>query len=443
MRAVNIIINPFKMTDILECTINKCVNDHMTANISGYLPDQEILERLDPDEEVSVEIKDEKQDYHCIFRGILSSLLCCEEGGLTKLDIKAKSKTVLLDSVNRTRFFYNQGQTYKNIVNYIASCDDKVDVICINESDQKCDIICQYRESDWSFLKRVAGRLNTVVIPDCTNSRICFYYGLPKKRLGDIEVISYEVHFKNDIQEYVIESRDVLDLCVPINFKGAELYIYEIESKLTGSELIQKYHLRTKDKFQGQFKENERLIGASIMGTVLEVNQQNIRVDCDYRCDVNGKKMVWFPYATVYSSPGGTGWYCMPEKGDRIRLYFPDAWESNVYAVNAVHLSCENNMRKNPEEKSMRTKYDKEIRFTPEQILITNHKGLSITLDDNKGIIIKSNHNVRIEANDGIEIESGGEASIVSGRGIMFKENSNSLTISDGIRHTGLTIEYQ
>ena len=30
-----------------------------------------------------------------------------------------------------------------------------------------------------------------------------------------------------------------------------------------------------------------------------------------------------FPYATVYSTPDGTGWYCMPEIGDAVRLYFP------------------------------------------------------------------------------------------------------------------------
>lgn len=443
MRAVNVYVKPFEMTEILDCTIKKCVNKHMAAYISGYLSNKEILERLDPDVEISIEIKDEKQETYCIFRGVLSSLICQEEGGLTKLDIEAKSKSVLLDNVGHTRFFYNQNQTFKDIVRYIGSCDDKISVIYIKESNQPCGIISQYRESDWNFLKRVAGRLNTVVVPDCTNSMVCLYFGLPRKRQAGLEVISYELHLENNIHEYVIESRDVLELCVPVQFKDMQLYIYEIESKMMGSELIHRYHLRMKHEFQQESDVNEQIIGASFMGTVLEVSHEKIRVECEYECDANGEKTVWFPYATIYSSPDGTGWYCMPEKGDRVRLCFPDAWESHAYAVNAVHLECKENRRKNPEVKSMRTKHDKEIRFTPEQILITNHKGLSITLDDNKGIYIKSNRNVKITAADGIEIESGGEASIVSGRGIIFKENNNSLTISDGIRHTGLTIEYQ
>ena len=46
----------------------------------------------------------------------------------------------------------------------------------------------------------------------------------------------------------------------------------------------------------------------------------------------------WFPYSTVYSSPDGTGWYCMPEVGDAIRLYFPDNEEKNAYAISSVNL---------------------------------------------------------------------------------------------------------
>lgn len=133
----------------------------------------------------------------------------------------------------------------------------------------------------------------------------------------------------------------------------------------------------------------------------------------------------------------------MPEEGDRVRLYFPDGEEEHAYGLSAIHLDCPEGRRDNPEEKSFRTSHDKEIRFTPDQIRITNHKGMSIVLDDEKGILIKSSRDIRIASEEGIEIESANEAQILAGKGILFKENQNSLSISDGIRHTGLMIEYQ
>ncbi len=443
MKAMNINVKPFSMREILDCQIKKVVNEHMLAYISGYIDDKDALNKLDADTEITIEITDEDGMIHTLFRGILYRLVNTEEGFLTKLEIQAISKTTLLDSVDNMRFFYNKKQTYKEIVRYIVSANENTSVIMNAVSEQQCNIIMQYRETDWCFLKRLASCLNTVLIPDCTNSHICFFFGLPDKESAELDTESYELNITDHIQEYVVESRDILNLCTPVEFHGHRLYVYGIESRFYKQELIHRYRLRGREGFQVKSYQNDRIIGASFKGEVSEINHEVVRIACQYGCKVNDEDTVWFPFASVYSTPGGTGWYCMPEKGDRIRLYFPDEDENQAYVVNAVHLECDGDMRKNPEEKSIRTKHDKEIRFTPEKIMITNHKGLSIVLDDNKGIVINSDRTVKITASESVEIESGGETSIVAVRGIIFRENNNSLMISDGISHTGLTIQYQ
>ncbi len=281
------------------------------------------------------------------------------------------------------------------------------------------------------------------MVPDCTNSRICFYFGLPDKASAELNTEFYELNISGNIPEYVFESREILDLCTHVEFHRHRLYVYGIESRFDKQELVHRYHLRGKEGFGVKACRNDKIIGASFMGEVSDVDHEMVQINCKYGCKVNDGNTVWFPYASVYSTPGGTGWYCMPEKGDRVRLYFPDEIEKHAYVVNAVHLEGGGDMRKNPEEKSIRTKYNKEVRFTPEKIMITNHKGLTIVLDDNKGIFINSDKEVKITASEGVEISSGGETSIVAGRGIVFRENQNSLIISDGISHTGLTIQYQ
>ena len=38
----------------------------------------------------------------------------------------------------------------------------------------------------------------------------------------------------------------------------------------------------------------------------------------------NSDDKAFLNYATVYSSPEGGSWYCMPEVGDRVIVKFPD-----------------------------------------------------------------------------------------------------------------------
>ena len=57
----------------------------------------------------------------------------------------------------------------------------------------------------------------------------------------------------------------------------------------------------------------------------------------------DGKK--WFPYATVYSSPDGTGWYCMPEPGDSVRLHVPES-EEDSFVMSAVHRETRSEERR-------------------------------------------------------------------------------------------------
>lgn len=443
MKPVRIQVKPFGMTEIINCVILKQVNHHMEVRISGIIKDCSILKHLEPDTEVSVEAASEEGETRNIFRGILCGLVQEEEGGITKLEIQGKSKTALLDMAENRRFYYSRKQTFRSIVEDLASRTDRVRVIYGEGSKSLCGPAAQYGETDWEFLKRLAGRIGEVVVADGTNSNICIYFGMPRKKEETPDIRSYKVRTWDGGMEYEAESRDIMELCTPVEMDGKRLYVYEAESRLRGSELVTRYRLRERKGFRIKAYGNEKLAGVSFLGHVSEVCREKIRIECAYGCPEGERDTVWFPFATVYSSPAGTGWYCMPEEGDRVRLYFPDGEEKNAYGLNAVHLDCPEGRRENPEEKSFRTSHDKEIRFTPDQIRITNHKGMSIILDDKRGILIKSSRDIRIVSEEGIEMESAKEAKVLAGKGILFRENHNSLSISDGIRHTGLMIEYR
>ena len=104
-------------------------------------------------------------------------------------------------------------------------------------------------------------------------------------------------------------------------------------------------------------------MGCSLKAKVTGVKEDRVQVRL--MGDERGNQYItlWHPYATVYSTPDGTGWYCMPEIGDEVRLTIPGKEEKEAYVTSSVHLDTNNEERKNPEEKLLKTKYQKEIRF--------------------------------------------------------------------------------
>lgn len=82
-------------------------------------------------------------------------------------------------------------------------------------------------------------------------------------------------------------------------------------------------------------------------------------------------------------------------------------WAAQIRLINE-ELKCINQLRS--PSKYRKAQYDN--RFTPGQIMITNHCGMSVILDDENGIEIKSNKGIVLEAGETIEINCGGVVAV-------------------------------
>lgn len=464
MKDTHIIINPFKFETLLSCKIIKCVNEHLEAEVAGYITEEtdELVLRNGEFGNVRISVEDEDGQEEVVFNGIIECISIEAENALKKLVIQARSFTSLLDQKEMIRTFQNKNQTFKAIAQYINEQNNDSVFIYTQGSVKTNAMVVQYNETDWEFLKRIAARLNTVIVSDCKNSNPCLCLGIPRKSgKGEISTCTYRISKRleqhqilkkngvsglseQDAMEVIVQSRNVLELCDPVTFEGRTLLIYKIETELRGNEFEHTYSLRTENGFKTRAYSNEKIIGTSITGNVIDVKNDIVKVSIDSDNDRPDGVARWFSYATGYSSPEGSGWYCMPERGDKIRVYFPDEEEDNAYVISAVHLGAVDSMRQDPDEKSIRTIYDKEVRFTPTKILITNHKGISITLDDESGISILSNHGIELSASERIEITSGEAVRIQAPNGIGIRQNKNALSISEGgIRMYGLNVTYR
>lgn len=389
--------------------------------------------------------------------------------------------------------------TYENLLKTVNEGNKQVSCIpnCkVANSIKK--LIVQYRETDWEFLKRLASHFYQPILPGYGGEGIRYSFGLskdaPKKKL---DVYSYssgnakeEFHMKkenkvpgivpDDFGFYKVKSRKYLELGERTEFLARTYFIYESVSVFDGEELMHTYTLRRAGGFQTVYGHNSGIIGASLDATILATKNDTVKVAVAVDGGQKESEAKWFPYSTVYSSPDGTGWYCMPEKGDKVRLYFPNEFEEEGYIISSINLgntgaesapasggggesgssaapaegaaagalggasaSAASAPRSNPDMKTISTKDGKEVTLTPTTIIMTNNKGMMVVLDDEEGIIIASDKNVVITAAENMIIKSDGEIDIQATDSIQLVKGNSKLTLKDELEIEGVRYKMQ
>ena len=95
-------------------------------------------------------------------------------------------------------------------------------------------------------------------------------------------------------------------------------------------------------------------------------------------------------------------------------------------------------MRSNPDEKSFKNKYNKEIRFTPKKLLITNNAGSFIEISDDHGIWIESDKDIHIRAKGQMAVVSEEQDVTLSAENVLrLRQKETSIKLSEDIILSG------
>lgn len=448
MNVLRIRIEPVNFTTIIKCNISKALNEHITSSVEGYVTNEECEKALKA-EYLSIYAILEDNSSRLLFNGIPMTNEIEYSGNTTLLKINGISTTVFLDEDPHFRTFQGQRQTYRNIVDEIIKHSRQTGIIfTAGKEDEPGRIVVQYNESDWRFFKRLAGELGTVLVADCNNTYPCFYFGLPeRKKEKEITFHNMQIHQIKDKgtevkQECTIVSREHLEHCDIVYLKKQNWRVIESLMEMDKGEILFKYKLEPVIyKRKPKENKNHRIKGLSVSGTVLAVKEASVQVRLHSELDQDWEKGFWFEFATIYTAPGGTGWYCMPEIGESIRLYFPDESENHAYVISGTHKDA-TDLQMDPDIKSFKTRYEKEMRFTPKEILLTNNRGMFISLHDDKGICIRSDGEIVLHSDTLVDIRSNSKVSIQSRDGVSLQQNRNILLVKDGIHEKGRNIDH-
>lgn len=434
-----------KMEKIL---ITNSVNEHAKLQVTGIIEDDgsSLLTNTMVCSPIKTVYQDNDGEKKTLFAGMITNVKVYKKESHQIVEIIALGNTGNLDTKRESRSCQDINTTYRALMDEVATANGACITYGMKEKEYVSpigEISIRYKETAWEYLKRLASHKNQGLFGDMTAEKPVFSVSAAGNAFEHLEMQAYEYHkdirnyemdqanYLQDILEedyliYQVETYQILNIGTKVNFQGKTLYIREASYEMKNATILATYQLRTENGLKQRRLKNEKLQGLSINGTAEEVERDKVKIQLDIDREKNAKYL--FPYSTMSASPDGSGWYCMPKKGDLLRVYFPDDEEANCFAISSVssYTPEEGNttdMMSDPSVRYLRTPDNKEIKLTPD--------GITISADDGQALIIMDNAgNVTISGAAGINITATNDVNISASRNV-------SLYAADTIRLSG------
>lgn len=462
----DILASPYKFKRVTKLKITREINQHAKLVIAGIINDEasdKYVENADDEAGIKVSVKNDKGRITDMFYGIVSNISINADNDVRTLKIEALSNTALMDIDKKSRSFQDKSYSYKDIIDIVNKGSKNAQVLDNATKGAKINgLVVQYNETDWELVKRLTSHFNAGVIPECQLSDIKYSLGKSSEcEACDINEFNYTVRkglqeyklkVKNedmdivdmDLVSYEVTTNKIINLSSKVSFKGRSLYVYKSETEMTEGRLLSTYILRDEKGIKVRKINNNKIIGVSLKGSILDTSKDVVKVNLEIDGNQDKETAKWFPYSTVYSSKDGTGWYCMPEAGDAVRLYFPDSEEKNAYVISSVNLSSDNSeKRSDPSVKSIGTKYGKEVVMKPKAVEIIGGTGMLMRMTDDGGIEVNSDKKIILAAKDDIEINGGAKVTIQGNEGVNLTQAKANMKIQDNVVMSGGKVKIQ
>jgi len=432
---------PYPIQDLDELTITNAYNNHGKATITGILRYEDrdkCIETATSEDPLDIyELTNTGEAIH-IFSGVVTSLEVHCQAQIYYVVLEAMTRTYLMDNKLKRRSFQDKTASYKNVIDQVVTDYPDGAYIQIPDDRPTESLLVQYDETDWAFLQRLATHFNTVLIADTLGPSPRFWLGIHKTKKEFKSEPNYVTDFLADryrymiahgfdlspghFMKYEVKSSDFLRLGDKVTYMGGDCLVVEAEARFTKDRLTYKYVLGREHGSLETVQHNQHLNGLAIMGKVLDRQDSSIKahLTIDEKQDVN--KACWIPYAAQTNNL----FYCMPEVGENIYLYFANAIENEAIAVSSVR----SNGGKIPRTSDPQTKYmsipsGQGFKLGPTDLEFFGHKpGLFISMDKEKGLTIQSP--------DDLVLYSQGKFSLEAKKKVTFQAQKGTTLVGAG-----------
>lgn len=415
---------------------------------------QKFIQQVDLKKVIKIEAvgDDDTKDKQVLFQG------CIIRVQVEYIAIKASrvhivlaDTSILLDIKRESRTFQVLTQKYEEILKTIYKTDQDGKVL-INVEDKPIEnFTIRLEETGWEFTKRMASRFNAPILSDLTAEKPVVSFGLRKENqeikytvpalLSSMSEIDFQFITNSDAVDDKIKSKfiredasycqlttsEYLYLGDVVQVGSKKYYVQIVDTVVAGENLRHSYRLVTQQGFVVPRIPLISCRGRLMKGQVQKVEKDKVQVhflELDDAYDT--KSTTWFPFATVYSSSDGSGWYVMPEEKDYVRMMFPSGNEAEAYAASSINMVPTDKVK----EKSLRAPGGREILLTEDTIeIICDHQKIFVNLSKKDGISIISSQDIKVSADGDISMESKGKIQLLAKEEIQLQSGSAHVKI--------------
>ena len=436
---------------ITSLTVKQKLNEHAQLHLEGILWETRGTDWIDQvTSQDPIAVYAENQEGRVLlFSGVVTGMEMVSQNRLHLVRIQAASYSSLLDYQERSRSFQDCGMGYGSLIREVLmEYPGSVFLSpAIPEGQAIGRMLLQCRETDWAFLKRVASRSHAVLIPDILGNAPRFSVG-PMKQQAELQDGSHVVA-KRDVSRYQavlgsgleayegqyityhLHSRQRLNQGDQVMYQGRPLIVGSVGISAQDGVLDFAYTLGPEEGCAVPERTNPRLHGVSLLGSVLEAKNQQVKLKLNIDRGRDTAGSCWFPYA----SQAGNLFYCMPEPGTVLSLYFPGDREDGAVAVNAVRKnggSCAGTS--NPNMKYMATPQGKEWKLGETDISFTAQDELFLSMDAAQGVQFKSHGDLNIFTKQKLILKAAEQFKVLAKTGdvIVNSNETSSLYLMGG-----------
>jgi hypothetical protein len=368
-----------------------------------------------------------------VFRGFIQAITIEETAGRVK--ILCKGSECLIHKEKKSCSFQDTGLTYRDIMK------DTIKEKGILKYQEKEDIhpfgpVIRYNETDWEFMRRMAGCMGTVIYPVSNTTKPAIAIGILDKKAIVIESVLEEKR-QIDRLEYLIGGKNnciLRELSSYQNLQlGSKISYYNDIWYIMGKKIRSSHSVVVFDYKLGKLHSNDlirygaSIQGCSIRGKVLEIKNEKIKIHLDIDREQNMKTAYLYPY----KPETGNIMYSMPEKGEYAELYFPNEFEENAFIIHGrkTEENCKNTT------KFLRTPYGKSLNIHPDRMELASaeeENWSAVRTGDRSGVSLTASCKIKLSAKGKVRL-SGQESIMLTGGShisLIQNETMNQIVLS-------------
>ncbi len=389
-----------------------------------------------------------------LFRGLVNKVEAIRQNNRHEIVIEGISASSLWDIQKRKRTFPEQTQTYEELISKINTDYPGSSIAFHKGSDQETgEAILQYEETDWALTKRLASRLQTVVVCDMLESvKPRLHFGLPEGKTVTVpddvpytarkDLKAYQqaggseagLH-DTDFFRYELQHIEPFAIGDRVTFRDKKLVVREVHAIMDKGQLLFNYVLSREPGVRSLLITNPKAIGVSLEGTVLAVRGEEVKLKLDVDKDDGKADPHWYPFAP----PTGGPMYSMPQVGTKASLYHPDGTGTRAQIIGSVRTNGASAPKtSDPNIRYYGSEHGSELKMAPDHVHVHGNPAgtMAISLEDGVGVTIRSPKKLTITGKEDIVLFSKKKVIIQAGEQIMaYKTGGTSGIAIEGEYH--------